>query len=251
MLKYGRFYRMQRAINYTKENRVSNVIIKEGEIFALCQGTAPTPYRVKIEFTPIVPEQWNKVIVEMSESILIEAKLLSGEMPQHINKLFLRNGVPLFPVPKQNLDATCNCPDEEVPCKHISAVVLTLASIFDYNPFMLFKLRGMSRKKLLSELRKISIGEISVNIKELEKSDVSGKKKHNMNTFLTPDIERMRPIEFDISQLDANESIFHHLGTPPEINDRQFTSIMKSIYRDASKHANTLIYQKKPNKKKS
>ena len=103
MLKHGRFYRMQRGIIYSKEHRVSNVIIKKGEVFALCQGTAPVPYRVRIEFTPIVSKQWRDVIVEMGQSIEIEAKLISGEMPEHINKLFLRNGVPLFPVPKQQV----------------------------------------------------------------------------------------------------------------------------------------------------
>lgn len=250
MLQYGRFFRMQRAITYTKENRVTNVIIKKGEIFALCQGTAPTPYRVRIEFTPIVPEQWNKVLGEMAKSIFIEAKLLSGEMPQHINKLFLRNGVPLFPVPKQNLDATCNCPDQEVPCKHISAVILTLASIFDYDPFMLFKLRGMSREDLLASLRRISVEELTEG-KNILDSGHDIKEPLNFHNFQTPNLDKIRPIEFDVSKLEPNESLFHQLGTPPEISNPRFTSIMKTIYKDASKYAHELIYLTKTEKKES
>ncbi|TFG16494.1 MAG: hypothetical protein EU530_11765 [Promethearchaeota archaeon] len=251
MLKHGRFFRMQRGIAYSKEQRISNVIIKKGEIFALCQGTAPVPYRVRIEFTPIVPKQWRQVISEMGQSIEIEAKLISGEMPQHINKLFMRNGVPLFPVPKQNLDATCNCPDQEVPCKHIAAVILTLASIFDYDPFMLFLLRGMSREELLKELRVQSMEEVS---KEKERSGLSQDlleiSEDILRTFLSPNLHKMKPIEFDISKGDSRDSVFQQLGTPSEIHSRQFSSIMNSIYRDASKYANDLIYETKPKKKK-
>jgi uncharacterized Zn finger protein len=250
MLQYGRFYRLQRAITYTKENRVSNVIIQKGEVFALCQGTAPTPYRVRIEFTPIVPAQWDKVIAEMGESIFVESKLLSGEMPKHINKLFLRNGVPLFPVPKQNLDATCNCPDEAIPCKHISAVVLTLASIFDYDPFMLFKLRGMTREELLMALRNLSVNN---SPEGEEKSDSTPKSQNKIiiRNFQTPDLARIRPIEFDIGIIESDESVFHQLGSPTEVSDAKFTSIMETIYRDASKYANELIYQSKPKKSKT
>jgi len=251
MLKHGRFFRMQRGITYSKEQRISNVIIKKGEVFALCQGTAPVPYRVRIEFTPIVPKQWRQVINEMGQSLEIEAKLISGEMPQHINKLFMRNGVPLFPVPKQNLDATCNCPDQEVPCKHIAAVILTLASIFDYDPFMLFLLRGMSREELLQELR---IQSMEVPLKNKEKSVMSQDllviTEDVSKTFLTPNLQKMKAIEFDISKGVSRETVFQQLGTPSEINNQQFSSIMNSIYRDASKHANDLIYKTKPKKKK-
>jgi len=251
MLKHGRFFRMQRGITYSKEQRISNVIIKKGEVFALCQGTAPVPYRVRIEFTPIVPKQWRQVINEMGQSLEIEAKLISGEMPQHINKLFMRNGVPLFPVPKQNLDATCNCPDQEVPCKHIAAVILTLASIFDYDPFMLFLLRGMSREELLQELRIQSMEEL---LKKNEKSAMSQDflviTEDVSKTFLTPNLQKMKPIEFDISKGVSRETVFQQLGTPSEINNQQFSSIMNSIYRDASKHANDLIYKTKRKKKK-
>ncbi len=251
MLKHGRFFRMQRGIAYSKEQRISNVIIKKGEIFALCQGTAPVPYRVRIEFTPIVPKQWRQVISEMGQSIEIEAKLISGEMPQHINKLFMRNGVPLFPVPKQNLDATCNCPDQEVPCKHIAAVILTLASIFDYDPFMLFLLRGMSREELLQELRVQSMEEVLIE-KEISglSQDILEISEDALRTFLSPNLHKIKPIEFDISKVDSRDSVFQQLGTPSEIHNQQFSSIMNSIYRDASKYANDIIYETKSKKKK-
>ncbi|MBN2154414.1 MAG: SWIM zinc finger family protein [Candidatus Lokiarchaeota archaeon] len=246
MLKYGRFFRMQRGITYTKENRVSNIIIKKGEIFALCQGTAPVPYRVKIEFTPIVSEQWRQVIEEMGQTIEIEAKLLSGEMPQHINKLFLRKGVPLFPVPKQNLDATCNCPDEEIPCKHIAAVILTLASIFDYDPFMLFELRGKSREELLSELQFLATeGEPRDNVMRSGQIEPNTQKSRS---FLHPDISKLQSIEFDISPLESTETLFHQLGTPSEIKNHEFSEVMSTIYRDVSQFANELIYHKKKGK---
>ncbi len=251
MLKHGRFYRMQRGIAYSKEQRISNIIIKKGEVFAMCQGTAPVPYRVKIEFTPIVKKQWEQVIFEMGESVEIEAKLLSGEMPQHINKLFLRNGVPLFPVPKQNLDATCNCPDQEIPCKHIAAVILTLASIFDYDPFMLFLLRGMSKEELLAELRKQSLGIIELNQQKTRGKRAQSKlNEYPKLNFQIPNLKKLKTIEFKIGGSDAVMSVFKELGPPPEITNEQFSSIMHKIYQDASIHVNKMIYNKNTKKKK-
>ena len=62
----------------------------------------------------------------------------------------MRLPAPLF-VPKK-FNAECSCPDYANPCKHIAAVFYTLADEIDYEPMLLFKLRGMSKESLFKEI---------------------------------------------------------------------------------------------------
>jgi len=167
MLKYGRFYRMQRAINYANDNRISDVIIRKGEIFAQCQGTAPVPYRIKIKFQPLTSTQWDKIIMKMNSQAYFEASLLSGQMPININKIFVDVGVPLFPIPKKKINANCNCPDNENVCKHVAALILTLAKIFDYDPFKLLEYNA--RTHLFVPHRDIENSDLRERIKRMLK----------------------------------------------------------------------------------
>src|SRR5207247_5960396 len=51
-----------------------------------------------------------------------------------------------------DLATECSCPDYSNPCKHIAAVYYLLGEEFDRDPFLLFKLRGLSREELLGRL---------------------------------------------------------------------------------------------------
>ena len=55
----------------------------------------------------------------------------------------------LFPKRGADLETDCTCPDWSNPCKHIAAVYYLLAEEFDRDPFLLFRLRGMTRADLL------------------------------------------------------------------------------------------------------
>jgi uncharacterized Zn finger protein len=52
----------------------------------------------------------------------------------------------------KDLETDCSCPDWSNPCKHIAATYYLLGEEFDRDPFLIFKLRGMSRKELLGSL---------------------------------------------------------------------------------------------------
>jgi uncharacterized Zn finger protein len=49
----------------------------------------------------------------------------------------------------KDLKTECSCPDWSNPCKHIAAVYYLLGEEFDRAPFLIFKLRGMSRDEFL------------------------------------------------------------------------------------------------------
>jgi len=91
-------------------------------------------------------------------------------MPQNIEEAFSDSGVSLFPQKKSDLKTDCSCPDWSNPCKHIAAVYYLLGEEFDRDPFLIFKLRGMSREELLGALS------------ETDKKPLSGKSRQRLRS---------------------------------------------------------------------
>ena len=66
-----------------------------------------------------------------------------------LKRYLSRQSSPCFPERLKDLKTDCSCPDWSNPCKHIAAVYYLLGEEFDRDPFLIFKLRGMSREELL------------------------------------------------------------------------------------------------------
>jgi uncharacterized Zn finger protein len=92
------------------------------------------------------------VVRALAEQTLFAAKLLAGEMPADIEKVFEDAGVSLFPAKLRDLETDCSCPDWSNPCKHIAAVYYLLGEEFDRDPFLLFRLRGLGREEMVRQL---------------------------------------------------------------------------------------------------
>jgi uncharacterized Zn finger protein len=144
--------RLGRGRNYARSGQVLSIDIEKGNVKAKVQGSRPTPYRVSIEIKSITPANWEKLVKVLSHQAIFVAKLLAGEMPQDIEKVFLSAGLSLFPEKSKDLKTECSCPDWSNPCKHIAAVYYLLGEEFDRDPFLIFKLRGLQREELIQML---------------------------------------------------------------------------------------------------
>ncbi|MHA1672341.1 MAG: SWIM zinc finger family protein [Promethearchaeota archaeon] len=172
MLEYGRPFRMQRGIRYAQEERVSNITITPGMIFATVQGTAPTPYRVKVIFDTLSETEWELISDSIAEKAYYTIKLLENTIPDDFETLFENAGLELFPSRTSDLNASCSCPDQAIPCKHIAATILYVARVFDFDPFLLLKLRGKDRSEILAmikESRTCAKEPISISVKKIRK----------------------------------------------------------------------------------
>uniref|UniRef100_A0A832H688 Metal-binding protein n=1 Tax=Oscillatoriales cyanobacterium SpSt-402 TaxID=2282168 RepID=A0A832H688_9CYAN len=150
---FGWIRRLARARVYAREGNVKSLEFKGHKVIARVQGTAPEPYKVTLSLDPFTDEQWGYVIESMSQQALFSAKLLSGEMPVSIEKVFTENGLSLFPFTKFDIHSRCSCPDPANPCKHIGAVYYLLGDRFSEDPFVLFQLRGRTKEQILEALR--------------------------------------------------------------------------------------------------
>ena len=144
--------RLARGRSYARSGQVLSIDILAGEVTAIVQGSRPTPYKIVVKVRELSGTEWAAVMQQLSAQALFAAKLLVGEMPDQIEGVFQSAGVSLFPSRAADLKTSCSCPDDSNPCKHIAAVYYLLGEEFDRDPFLLFKIRGMSRDQLLEHL---------------------------------------------------------------------------------------------------
>jgi uncharacterized Zn finger protein len=144
--------RLQRGRSYARRGQVLAIDIVTGMVKAKVQGSSPKPYNVTIKVKLLPESDWKKLAAALSSQAIFAAKLLAGEMPQEIEEAFTAVGLSLFPEKMRDLETNCSCPDWSNPCKHIAAVYYLLGEEFDRDPFLLFKLRGMSREEFLASM---------------------------------------------------------------------------------------------------
>ena len=240
-LEIGRPFRMQRGIEYVKdERRIENLSINTGQIFATVQGTAPTPYRVKINFEPILEEGWKIILKELAKKTINLIELLEGFLPEDIITIFDENGYSLFLNASKGLNATCSCPDTAIPCKHIAAVILYISRVLDYNPFLLLELRGKSKSEVLNEL---SLGQEIKSKYESEKVSTTSNIEFKFN------VPKISIVELSSEQKKSGTDIedynigftfrkpgkiietLENLGVPQTIENKAFEIVLRSIYR--------------------
>src|SRR6266536_3416134 len=139
--------RLTRGRSYARQGQVLSIDVQPGLVKARVQGSRPRPYNVEIHLKPLSDQDWDKVTDAMADQALFAAKLLAGEMPTNIEEAFSAVQLSLFPTAARELETDCSCPDWANPCKHIAAVYYLLGEEFDRDPFLIFKLRGVTREE--------------------------------------------------------------------------------------------------------
>lgn len=144
--------RLNRGRTYARKGQVMDIEIEKGAVRATVQGSRSHPYEVEVRFRPLSRGQWLRIIGTLADRFITLAKLLAGEMPEDIEEVFQGAKLSLFPHRLRDLETDCSCPDWSNPCKHTAAVFYLLAEEFDRDPFLLFKLRGLTRVELFEML---------------------------------------------------------------------------------------------------
>ncbi|QQS46576.1 MAG: SWIM zinc finger family protein [Acidobacteriota bacterium] len=155
--------RLTRGRSYARSGQVLSIDIAKGEIKSKVQGSRPTPYNVRIRVKTLSVADWNKLAGALSTQAIFAAKLLAGEMPPEIEQAFRDAGLSLFPEKLRDLETDCSCPDWSNPCKHIAAVYYLLGEEFDRDPFLIFKLRGVTREEFTGMLGATGVAKARVD----------------------------------------------------------------------------------------
>ena len=228
--------RLGRGRSYARRGQVLSLEIDKGKVSAKVQGSRPKPYNVEFQVKTLSASDWRRLAKVLSRQAVFSAKLLTGEMPLDIEKVFKENGLSLFPEKLKDLKTACSCPDWSNPCKHIAAVYYLLAEEFDRDPFLIFKLRGMNREDLIAALNR------SGKKTALKKAKPEQEPLHEDEEALTPDIPKFWDGEI------ISDDIFGEVRIPPIAaalpkrlgsfpfwrGEEKFLNAMESIYEKAS-----------------
>ena len=161
--------RLERARSYAREGHVLSIEFENSQVLATVQGSEVEPYQVSLKLDPFNDEDWHYVITTLAEKAIYSAQLLAGQMPESIEKVFIKNGLNLFPFNLSDIRSHCSCPDKANPCKHIGAIYYQLADRFSEDPFVIFQLRGRTKSQVLAELRQLRSQKPSIPIEETQK----------------------------------------------------------------------------------
>ena len=228
--------RLGRGRSYARSGQVLSIKIDKGKVGAKVQGSRPKPYDVKLQIKTLSASDWQKLVKVLSRQAIFSAKLLMGEMPLDIEKVFKEAALSLFPDKLKDLKTDCSCPDWSNPCKHIAAVYYLLAEEFDRDPFLIFKLRGMNREDLTVMLSRTG------KKTTLRKAKPKQESQNEDEKALTSDISKFWNGEA------ISDDIFGEVRIPPIAaalpkrlgsfpfwrGEERFLDAMESIYAKAS-----------------
>ncbi|MFZ4573903.1 MAG: hypothetical protein ACOYN0_05865 [Phycisphaerales bacterium] len=153
---------VKEGLEYAKLGQTKRIGYVSGRIEASVQGRAHRAYSTIIRMTPFTPEQWDRVVVGLTEGAVYAAKLLAGEMPANIEDVFIPLGLKLFPTETSDVSVACTCTEymaaatsgaPEFWCKHVCSIAHLFADRLSAEPFLMFSIRGVDGPDLLERLR--------------------------------------------------------------------------------------------------
>lgn len=140
--------RLPRGRSYMRNGSVVDLQISQGEVWAQVMGTSL--YQVTVKVAPVPQTQWQVIGTDCAGSIDSLVELLQGKLSSAVMQRICKPKTGLFPAPKE-LSFSCSCPDWALMCKHVAAVLYGVGARLDERPELLFSLRGVDAKNLVSQ----------------------------------------------------------------------------------------------------
>jgi uncharacterized Zn finger protein len=142
-------YRLERGRSYVRNGLVIDLRIAEREVTAMVAGSSI--YRVTVGIDAVATAHWRSICKDCAGGIDSLIELLQGRLSQGVMERLCRQELGLFPKPKE-IRFTCSCPDYASMCKHVAAVLYGVGARLDHQPELLFRLRAVDEKDLVTGL---------------------------------------------------------------------------------------------------
>ena len=227
---FGGLGNFNKGRNQAKKESVLAIHIEAGLVLAQVQSGKGDPYIVRFDLPQLTSEKWEEVITDMSQQAVFTAKLLAGELPEETEDAFSEADASLLPGSLEEIPASCTCGDPNVPCRHIAAAHYMLAEEFGKNPFLIFKLRGCPRDRLLTALRHKRSGSPDAPLpddaaEELAEESLSPQEFWHAG-------EGLEKFAINIAPPLRHAGLLRQLGSPPIEEGEAFIELMSSIYEN-------------------
>ena len=242
--------RLGRGRSYARRGQVISINIDDGAVSAQVQGSRRNPYKVTIKVKTLSDADGKKLGQALASQALFAAKLLANEMPKDIETVFHASNLSLFPERLGDLKTECSCPDWSNPCKHVAAVYYLLGEEFDRDPFLIFKLRGLDREKIValivapegtrtSDTRVVEVPDAEVSDAEpTDSSDLQSEPISTETTAYWQGYDLPGEWSVDVQAPPVTAPLLKRLGNFPFWrSDRRFVEAFEPIYERASQQA--------------
>ena len=140
--------RLPRGARYVRNGSVIDLQIAPGKVSAQVMGS--NLYTVEVDIKPVAAPKWKAICKDCAGSIDSLVDLLQGKLSGAVMKRISTPVTGLFPAPSE-ISFDCSCPDWAGMCKHIAAVMYGVGKRLDRQPELLFGLRGVDAKNLVTQ----------------------------------------------------------------------------------------------------
>ncbi|MCX7803657.1 MAG: hypothetical protein N3A38_00570 [Planctomycetota bacterium] len=140
--------RLPRGRTYVRNGSVCHLEIRKGRIVAKVSGSSV--YDVKISIRTLPEAKWRCLRNECAGHVGSMLELLQGRLSDYVMGIVTDPERGLFPKPAE-MSFDCSCPDWANMCKHVAAVLYGVGARLDKSPELLFRLRGVDHRELVSE----------------------------------------------------------------------------------------------------
>lgn len=142
--------RLPRGRTYVRNGSVIDLTIAAGTVAARVMGSSL--YQIQVTITAVPVAHWQGIVRDCARSLDSLVELLQGKFSSAVMERLSRPGTGLFPTPSE-IRFTCSCPDSAALCKHVAATLYGIGTRLDAEPELLFALRHVEAKDLLSHVQ--------------------------------------------------------------------------------------------------
>ncbi len=132
---------------YVRNGSVCHLAIESGGVDAMVVGSAL--YHVTIRIRRLEESTWTAIRTACAGRIGSVVELRQGRLATPVMERVTDRDAGLFPQPR-DIVPSCGCPDRATMCKHAAAVLAGVGARLDDNPELLFLLRGVAEKELIT-----------------------------------------------------------------------------------------------------
>lgn len=146
--------RLPRGRTYARNGSVIDLQIEPGKVRALVMGSSL--YKIDISISAVPDAHWQSLAKECTGSIASLVELLQGKLSKAVMERICQPQTGLFPTPK-DIQLDCSCPDWATLCKHVAAVLYGVGARLDAQPELLFTLRQVDAKDLVTQAAELPV----------------------------------------------------------------------------------------------
>ena len=140
-------HRLPGGRSLLRAGHVFDLELSPGFTFAYVADTEL--FEVETHIAPLADTRWSTLKQSLTGKITNLLSLLSGQLDDTTLEALTTPETGLFPAPSK-ITINCNCPDHAGLCTHGAAALYAIATRFDHDPALFFKLRGVDHTELVT-----------------------------------------------------------------------------------------------------